>query len=228
MDLNGALPFNTILALEAEGPAVKGVLGQTKVVWATFTYGIARGATFVAGGFTSWRQLPWDRDGGLVQADADPEVRFGWQSAPADVNRRREPDLRRGLPRSQPVADQDRIGVEPGAFVRFELSAPLTDGRPLPKVPRTAHPRPVRPLKPRAPRTSPARRHPGGGRRGWPPAMFSTCACEEAALPVRRCSNLPTDAWIPSYGAVCSWPVQAFACRGSARHVAVNGAAICI
>src|SRR5262245_31829978 len=134
MDLNGALPFNTILALEAEGPAVKGVLGQSKVVWATFTYGIARGATFVAGGFTCWRQLPWDRDGGLVQADADPEVRFGWQSAPADVNRRSEPDLRRGLARSQPVADQDRIGVEPGAFVRIELSAPLTDGRSLPKV----------------------------------------------------------------------------------------------
>jgi hypothetical protein len=134
MDLNGALPFNTILALEAEGPAVKGVLGQTKVVWATFTYGIARGATFAAGGFTSWRQLPWDRDGGLVQADADPEVRIGWQTAPADINRRREPDLRRGLARSQPVADQDRIGVEPGAFVRFELTAQLTDSRPLPKV----------------------------------------------------------------------------------------------
>ena len=134
MDLNGALPFNTILALEAEGPAVKGVLGQTKVVSATFTYGIARGASFVASGFTSWRQLPWDRDGGVVQADADPELRIGWQFAPADIHRRREPDLRRGLARSQPVADQDRIVVEPGAFVRFELTAQLTDSRPLPKV----------------------------------------------------------------------------------------------
>jgi len=135
MHLNGALPFNTILALETKGPAVKGVLGQTKVVWATFTYGIARGAAFVASGFTSWRQLPWDRDGGVVQIlDADPELRIGWQSAPADIHRRREPDLRRGLARSQPVADQDHIPVEPGAFVRFELAASLIDSRPLPKV----------------------------------------------------------------------------------------------
>jgi hypothetical protein len=135
MDLNGGLPFNTILALEAEGPAVKGVLGQTKVVWVTFTYGIARGAAFVASGLTSWCQLPWDREGGVVSIfEADPELRIGWQSAPADISRRRAPDLRRGLARSQPVADQDRIVVEPGAFVRFELSAQLTDGRPLPKV----------------------------------------------------------------------------------------------
>lgn len=134
MHLNGALPFNTILALEAEGPAVHGVLGQTKVVWATFTYGIARGAEFVASGFTSWCQLPWDREGGVFQADADPELRIGWQSAPADIHRRRERDLRRGLARSQPVADQDRIPVEPGAFVRFELTAQLIDSRPPPRV----------------------------------------------------------------------------------------------
>ena len=136
MHLNGPLPlpFNTILALEAEGPAVHGVLGQTKVVWTTFTYGIAPGADFVASGFTSWCQLPWDREGGVVQADADPELRIGWQSAPADIHRRREPDLRRGLARSQPVSDQDRIPVEPGAFVRFELTARLLDSRPLPKV----------------------------------------------------------------------------------------------
>ena len=133
MHLNGALPFNTILALEAEGPAVKGVQGQTKVVWATFTYGVARGAAFVASGLTSWRQLPWDRDGGVVQADADPELQIGWQWVPADIHRRREPDLRR-VARSRPVADQDRIPVEPGGFVRFELTAQVTESRPLPKV----------------------------------------------------------------------------------------------
>ncbi|HEX6811080.1 MAG TPA: Ig-like domain-containing protein [Planctomycetota bacterium] len=135
MQLNGALPFNTILALEVEGPAVRGVLGQTTVVWSTFTYGLARGAAFTASGFTGWRQFPWDRDGGVVRIlDADPELKIGWQTTPADLHRRREPDLRRSLARSQPIADQDRIGVEPGAFVRFELTASLRDRQPLPKV----------------------------------------------------------------------------------------------
>jgi hypothetical protein len=66
--------------------------------------------------------------------DADPDLKVGWQAAPADAVRKNEPDLRRGrVGRTQPIADQDRIAVEVGAFVRFELEA-RTDRRPPPSV----------------------------------------------------------------------------------------------
>jgi hypothetical protein len=141
MHLRGALPFQTVLAVEAAAagpgePAIVGTLGQTTVVAARFEYGLAPGAEFAVRGFTSWRQMPLDRDVGvIVVRDADPELRFAAQTAPAHPVRRDEPDDRFGrLGRPQTVRDRDSLAVEPGTFVRFEVSADLTAGGPLPSL----------------------------------------------------------------------------------------------
>lgn len=139
--LGGRLPHNTILAFESTGaesvePAIVGVRGQTHAVPALFTYGVARGAAFTVSGLTAWRRLPADHDGGVARLlAADPALRVGWQSAPADAVRKNEPDLGLGrVGRTQAVADQGRMATGPGAFVRFVLSADVSSQQPLPEI----------------------------------------------------------------------------------------------
>jgi hypothetical protein len=141
MHLHGELPFHTILGVEVPGAeqgeqAIVGARGQTVVVPASFRYGLAAGADFWVRGFTSWRRLPIDRDGGVVVLrDADPQLQIAWQAAPADSVRTDSPDLRLGrLGRPQAVLDRDVITAGPAAFVRFELSARLSHGAPLPQI----------------------------------------------------------------------------------------------
>lgn len=138
--LQGELPFHTMLAVESAadgaGGAIRGMRGQAVVFWPSFTYGAAPGSDYAAGGTLPWRQLPWDRDGGVVHfVDASPEVQVCWQSAPPDPVRRSEPDLTVGrVSRQQPVTDRDAISVVAGAFVRFALSARVRAGQELPRI----------------------------------------------------------------------------------------------
>lgn len=141
LHLHGELPYNTILAVETSllprgEPAFLGTLGQVVVVAAMFTYGLAPGAAFELRGATPWRQLPADREGGRVLLfDASPQLHIGWQAAPADPVRKGEPDLQIGrVGRVAPAHDQEHIQVGFGGFVRFELSAAVAAGQPLPTL----------------------------------------------------------------------------------------------
>ncbi|MEO6595889.1 MAG: Ig-like domain-containing protein [Planctomycetota bacterium] len=139
--LDGQLPHDTILAFESAAmgavePAILGPRGQTHAVPATFTYGLARGAAFTISGLTTWRQLPATHDGGVVRLlDADPALRVGWQSAPADPVRKNEPDLGLGrVGRMQRIADQGSIAPGSGAYVRFTLEAIVDSQQPPPEL----------------------------------------------------------------------------------------------
>jgi hypothetical protein len=140
IDLRTPIPFQTLLAVEAtgEGPAaaIRGARGQSIVFDPTFTYGVAPGAEFVVRAFTPWRAMPVDRDSGrahLVEPSADLQI--AWQAAPPDPSRDNQPDLTLGrVGQLQPLRDGDTIAFAPGTFVRFELSAVVRAGRPMPRV----------------------------------------------------------------------------------------------
>ena len=139
--LVGQLPFNSILAVEstqasANGPSIVGPRGQVTTAVASFTYGMAPGARWMARGSSPWRTLPVDRDGGVVRLiDWDPSLRASWQVAPGHPVRRGEPDLTVGrVGRSEPVSDQERLAVAVGSFLRFHLEADLDAARVLPQM----------------------------------------------------------------------------------------------
>lgn len=140
MYLHGELPFHTLLAIEAPadgGVAIVGARGQAIVAPpAVFTPGVAPGADIWVRGYTPWRQLPPDRDGGTVRlVEAAPGIAAAWQGAPADPLVPGEPDRRVGRhSQPQPVLDRDPIVTGPGGFVRFELVARVLHGTPLPTV----------------------------------------------------------------------------------------------
>ncbi len=129
--MTGELPFHTLLAFESGGEAIRGARGQSVPCVATFTYGVAPGAAFVVQGTTSWRQLPFDRDAGVVEiVDASDDLDIAWQAAPADPVRRSEPDTTLGrVGRLQPVRHGEAISAGPGAFVRFSLTARVRSGQ---------------------------------------------------------------------------------------------------
>jgi hypothetical protein len=140
MDLQGELPFRSLLAIEDDGlgaaSRIRGARGQTVVCTATFQFGLARGADFEVYGATSWTAFPADRDtASLRMRDASPDLRVAWQSAPPDPLHRDRPDTSGGrLGRWQPVQDGDRVDAGAGQFVRLELRARATAGHPLPTV----------------------------------------------------------------------------------------------
>ncbi len=138
-ELAGDLPFHTLLARETTGErggGILGVRGQSLVLDAAFTYGVPAGADFTVRGTTAWRQLPLDRDGGVVHlVQASPGLQVSWQSAPPDPVRHSEPDLSIGrVSRLQPVAGGTTIAVAAGAFVRFTLHARVRAGDVLPRL----------------------------------------------------------------------------------------------
>lgn len=138
MQLNGELPFHTVLAIESspEGAsAIIGARGQAVVAPpVVFRYGLAPGADFWVRGRTPWRQLPFDRDGGMVQVvDLQPGLMVSWQTAPPDPLTPGEPDGRVAR-QPQPALDRDTIVAPSGGFVRFQLTAHLVDGTPVPSV----------------------------------------------------------------------------------------------
>lgn len=127
--LSEPLPFNTLLAYEEGGSrAILGPLGQAIPVPAAFTFGVAAGADFVARGYTSWRQLPMDRDGAIVRlVELEDALQVAWQGAAPDPLRKGVPESPDGgLARPKRVADRDAISVPPGGFVRFQLEARVT------------------------------------------------------------------------------------------------------
>ena len=138
--LQGDLPFHTLLVVESgatgDESAILGTRGQSIVFFASFTYGVAAGADYSVRGLTSWRQLPVDRDGGVLHlVDADPNLQVAWQSAPADPVRKNEPDMTIGrVGRLQQARDGDSIAVLAGAFVRFALTARVRAGSEPPRM----------------------------------------------------------------------------------------------
>ncbi|MBL8755550.1 MAG: Ig-like domain-containing protein [Planctomycetes bacterium] len=140
IDLRGPIPFQTLLAVEANDEAtamaIRGARGQSIVFDPTFTYGPAPGAEFVVRALTPWRALPIDRDSGRAHlVEPSPELKVAWQVAPADPARDHQPDLTLGrVGRLQPLRDGDTIAFPAGSFVRFELSAAVRAGQPLPRL----------------------------------------------------------------------------------------------
>ena len=141
IELAAAVPFQTLLALEesaggTERGRLRGPRGQSIVLPTTFTYGLAAGAELTVRGLTPWRQLPADCEGGVVSLEgAAPELQVAWQFAPPDPVRRDQPDLAVGRAgRWNVAADRSLVAVAPGSFVRFEFSAKVRSGRPLPRL----------------------------------------------------------------------------------------------
>lgn len=138
--LQGELPFHTMLAVESEGEqaagAIRGSRGQSLVFVTSFTYGAAPGADFSVTGTLPWRQLPADRNGGVVHlVEASGDLQVAWQSTPEDPVRKHQPDLTVGrVSRLQPALDQDTIAVAAGAFVRFALTARVRGGQEPPRL----------------------------------------------------------------------------------------------
>jgi len=139
--LSGALPYNTILAVDATStapnePAIVGSRGQTILTIATFTYGLAAGASFAVQGCSPWQQMPFDRDGGVLHlTDVDHGLRVGWQQAPADPVRKGEPDLRQDrIGRVETATDLERILFGVGSYLRFRIDAEVAAERPLPTL----------------------------------------------------------------------------------------------
>lgn len=140
MRLRGELPFRTLLAIEPAAldarPAIEGVRGQSEVVHASFTFGVAPSADFRVAGATPWRRLPAERDRGTVRLvePVGPLV-VAWQTAPPDPLAEEEPD-RRVDRQSQPVPvlDGDTLATAAGAFVRFVFEARVRPGEPLPTL----------------------------------------------------------------------------------------------
>ena len=134
------LPFQTVLAVESGQPeggnAIRGMRGQSVLVLASFTYGLAERAEFEVRGLLPWRQLPWDRDAAALQAvDADSSIQCSWQTVPADPIRRGEPDLTVGRrSRLQGVTPGEGIAFAAGSFVRLQLVARVRSGEPLPNL----------------------------------------------------------------------------------------------
>lgn len=136
--LRGDLPFQTMLAVESGGErnAIDGSRGQSMLFATTFTYGVAPGADIPVRGATPWRQLPVDRDGGVLRLiDASPALQVAWQAAPAHSVRKGQPDLDLArVSRWEQAGDGELIATHAGAFVRLLLSAQLGGGRRLPRV----------------------------------------------------------------------------------------------
>jgi hypothetical protein len=141
MHLDGELPFHALLAVEVppadqREPAIVGPRGQAIVMATSFTYGLAPTADLRLRGYTPWRQLPPDRDGGRLRlVGGEPGMGVAWQSAAADPLAVGEPDRRLGRQsQPQPVLDGDSIALGAGGFIRLELSARLLAGMPIPTV----------------------------------------------------------------------------------------------
>ncbi len=140
IELRGALPFQTLLAVEARGEAgtaaIRGARGQSIVFDPAFTYGLAAGADFALRALTPWRPLPPDRDGGVVSLlDQDRDLQVAWQQAPADAVRKNAPDLSIGrVGRLETVRHGDPIAFPAGSFVRFAFTARARAGQPLPRL----------------------------------------------------------------------------------------------
>ena len=119
------------------GPApLIGVRGQSQVFEAGFTFGVPPGAELAVRGTTTWRQLPWDRDGGVVRlVDASDGLQVAWQAAPPDPVHRTVPDLSIGrVSRLEPAVDGGTIAVTAGSFVRFTLQARVRAGSEPPRL----------------------------------------------------------------------------------------------
>lgn len=138
IDLAGELPFQTMLAVESghAAGAIDGPRGQSVVFATSFTHGVAAGADLRVRGLTPWRQLPVDRDGGVLHLrEPAPDLEVGWQSVPADPVRRGAPDPTASrMGRVQPAADGDTLATGAGAFVRFEFSARVRADQPVPRL----------------------------------------------------------------------------------------------
>jgi hypothetical protein len=139
--LLGTLPYNTVLAVEAtttplNAPAIVGSRGQSVLTFATFTFGLAAGGAIAVQGGSPWRQLPFDRDGGVLHlTDVDANLRVGWQQAPADPVRKADPDLRPDrVGRVETANDLERISFVGGDWVRFMIEAEVAADRPLPML----------------------------------------------------------------------------------------------
>ncbi|MEC9047368.1 MAG: Ig-like domain-containing protein [Planctomycetota bacterium] len=142
LKLGGALPLNTMLALESGrrggGGSIYGVRGAARVYPVTFTYGVAPGASFVVSGMLPWRRLPEYVDGGVLQVGGVAgEVEVEWQATPADPIRGSVPDLSQGRPgRWQAARSGDVVVAGAGAFVRLRLRSTVSSDRPLPSIER--------------------------------------------------------------------------------------------
>jgi len=101
-----------------------------------FTYGVPVGADFPVRGVSPWRQLPGDRDGAVVHLrGAAADLQVSWQVAPPDAVRGDRPDLAVGrVGRWNVAADRSVLGAAASSFLRFELSARIISGRPLPRL----------------------------------------------------------------------------------------------
>ncbi|MEC8651850.1 MAG: hypothetical protein VXY92_04740, partial [Planctomycetota bacterium] len=142
LKLGGALPLNTMLALESGrrggGGSIYGVRGAARVYPVTFTYGVAPGASFVVSGMLPWRRLPEYVDGGVLQVGGVAgEVEVEWQATPADPIRGSVPDLSQGRPgRWQAARSGDVVVAGAGAFVRLRLRSTVSSDRPIPSIER--------------------------------------------------------------------------------------------
>jgi hypothetical protein len=142
IELAATVPFHTLLAFEdaghggSERTGVRGPRGQALLVPAVFTYGVPVGADFPVRGVSPWHQLPGDRDGGVLQLrGAATELQVAWQVAPPDAVRGDRPDLAVGrVGRWNVATDRSVLAAAANSFVRFELSARATSGRPLPQL----------------------------------------------------------------------------------------------
>ena len=140
--LGGALPFQTMLAVEAApagaGATIDGARGQSRVYPATFTPGVAPESDFEVTGLLPWQQVPEYRDSGVVQLEASGSgLRTDWQATAPDPIRGTAPDLSAGrMGRWQAARDRDRVVTGASAFVRFRLQARVRSGQPLPVVER--------------------------------------------------------------------------------------------
>jgi hypothetical protein len=142
IELAAPVPFHTLLAFEdaglggAEHTGVRGPRGQALLVPALFTYGVPDGADFAVRGVSPWRQLPADRDGGVIQLRGPAaDLQVAWQVAPPDAVRSDRPDLAVGrVGRWNVAADRAVLGAAASSFLRFELSARAVSGRPLPRL----------------------------------------------------------------------------------------------
>jgi hypothetical protein len=140
IELHGALPFQTLLAVETRGDvagaSIRGARGQSIVFDPTFTYGLAAGADFGLRALTPWRALPPERDGGVVRLlDQHPDLQVAWQTAPADAVRKNEPDVSIGrVGRLATVRHGDPVAFAAGSFVRFAFVARARSGQALPRL----------------------------------------------------------------------------------------------
>jgi len=141
MQLLGALPFQTMLVAESApgepgASRIEGARGQSQAYAATFTYGVADGASFDVSGELPWRQLPAHVDAGRLQiVEPSGAIDIAWQAAPVDPIAGDRPDVGVGrVGRWQGARDGEVMSIGAGAFVRLELRCRVRHGAALPRL----------------------------------------------------------------------------------------------